>query len=132
MIEKRRITLVRINNNVNDSVNILIQEFGRSLGLFTQRDKESSCFRIFIDLLKSHEDKISSQELAFRSGLTRGTVVHHLNRLIEEGLVVVEKNRYFLCADNLKNLVANIERDSNRIIANMKKIAEKVDEELGI
>jgi predicted transcriptional regulator len=117
-----------------DNVNLIVQQFGHSLGLFNQRDKESSCFRIFIALLKAAkaDEKISSQELAFRTSLTRGTAVHHLNRLIEAGIVDVKQNRYFLRADNLKQLVSIVEKDTEEIIKEIKELAEKIDKELGI
>ncbi len=131
---KRRITLVDYNLKYNDNINLLVQEFGHSLGLFSLRDKESSCFRIFITLLKAAKNNVrmSSQQLAYECNLTRGTVVHHLNRLIEAGLVDVQRNRYYLKAPNLMGLAEIIKNDSDKIFKNLKKLAEKIDKELGL
>ncbi len=131
---KKKITLVDYNLKFSDNINLLVQEFGHSLGLFSLRDKESSCFRIFITLLKAAKNKkrMSSQELAYECNLTRGTVVYHLNRLIEAGLVDVQRNRYFLRASNLKGLAEIIKNDFDKIFKNLKKLAEKIDKELAI
>ena len=129
MRHKKKLVFIDSEVKEGENINLLIQQFGNFLGLFSLRDKESSCFRIFIVLLryaKKHE-KISSQELAYKCNLTRGTVVHHLNRLFESGLIGSENNRYFLRTDNLSGLVGLIEKDVNKIIEHLKQIAEKID-----
>ena len=40
-----------------------IQWFSNCIGMFNERDKEKSCFRIFVNLLKE-EEPVSSDEIA--------------------------------------------------------------------
>ena len=77
-----RITVVSMNKPVKKQVNEDLQWLCSSLGLFNIRDKENSLFRIFIELLKAAKKgiPISSDEIAHKLDLSRGTVVFHLNK----------------------------------------------------
>jgi len=130
----QRITIVKYRKPLKKNINEDLQWFGSSLGLFNLRDRNSSCFRIFIELVKSSRKKkpLSSDELAYKTGLSRGTVIHHLNKLIGSGMVVSEKNKYILRVENLKVLVDEIEKDIKRACSDLKEIAKNIDEELGL
>lgn len=131
IIISQKITFSR-ERKPSDKINEKLQWFGRSLGLFSPRDKDGSCFRIFIELLKmSKQHKfLSSDELAYKLGLTRGTVVHHLNRLMEAGIIVTEKNGYMMRSSNLENLVEDIENDLVSLMGSLKKVAKDIDKEI--
>ena len=130
----QRITIVRIRKPAEKNVNQELQWFGNSLGLFNLRDKDKSCFRIFIELLKAAKAKrpLSSDELAFRLNLTRGTVIHHINKLMDSGIVVYDGKRYMLRVDNLKDLVDEVEKDIERTCSDLKSIADEIDKRLGL
>jgi len=132
--EFRRITIVKIRKPLQKNMNRDLQWFSESLGLFTERDKEKSCFRIFIELIKAARKKqtLSSDEIAFNSNLSRGTVVHHLNRLMESGLIVSHDNRYILRVDNLEELIEEIKKDVLKTLDDLKRIAEDLDDEVGL
>ncbi len=53
----QRITIINIRKPAERSINQELQWLGTSLGLFNLRDKNKSCFRIFIDLLKAAKNK---------------------------------------------------------------------------
>lgn len=131
---QKKITVVHIRKPHNENINQELQWFGNSLGLFNLRDKDKSCFRIFIELLKASKIKrpFSSDELAYRLNLSRGTVVHHINKLIQAGLVIHEGNKYLLRVDNLKDLVEEIEKDLLRSCNDLRSIADKIDARLGL
>ena len=128
-----RITVRLVRKPTKKDVNSDLQWIGNSLGLFGIRDKDKSCFRIFIELLKSTRQKkpLSSDELAFRLNLSRGTVVHHLNNLMEAGLVVSNKNKYLLRDDNVETLVSDLRQDVELVFAELTRIAEDIDDSLG-
>ena len=134
MIIQRKVTIVRINKPKEHDVNEELQWFGNTLGLFNLRDKDKSCFRVFIELLKAakKDNPLSSDELAEKLGLTRGTVVHHINKLMSSGLVIREQRKYMLRVDNLKSLVEELERDVKRSWKNLHDVAEKIDRRLGL
>ena len=128
-----KITILRVRKTLPDNVNEELQYIGDSLGLFNLRDKNSSCFRIFIVLLKKAKfDEISSSdEIADRLSLTRGTVVHHLNMLRDSGLVIREKGGYILRERNLEKLILEIKRDLTSTMDHLIDVAKIVDRKLG-
>ncbi len=129
-----RITVVQIRHPQKSDLNSEIRYLANSLGLIGPRDKDNSCFRIFIELLKATRQNIamSSDELAARTNLSRGTVVHHLGKLMEAGLVVNEQNRYLLRAGNLHAVVEEVQKDIMRSLSNLKNVARDIDERLGL
>jgi predicted transcriptional regulator len=131
-INIQEITIIRSRKPVMHDINQQLQWFGGSLGLFNLRDKDKSCFRIFVELVKSAKGKkaLISDEIALRSGLSRGTVVHHLTKLIKAGLVVHEGNAYILRVDNMSTLIEEIKKDLDRTMGDLKEVAEMIDREL--
>ncbi len=127
-----RITIIRINKPEQDSINEELRYLGESLGLFSERDKDKSCFRIFIILLKSLKtnQRLTSDEIAEKSNLTRGTVIHHLNRLMESGIVVNQKSYYILAVDNMEELVDLVKNNLVKSMDNLKPIARNIDKKL--
>lgn len=133
-IYQQKFTIIRHRIPSEATLNQRLQWLGTSLGLFNLRDKDSSCFRVFVELIKaaklSHPP--TSDELAYRTGLTRGTVIHHLNKLMESGIVVHSRNAYTLRVDNLKELVDEVERDVLRAMKELRAVAEEVDGKIGL
>lgn len=131
---RQRITIVNIRKPAEHNLNQRLQWLGSSLGLFNLRDKDKSTFRVFIELLKSAKSNqlLTSDELASKLSLSRGTIIHHINKLIESGLVIHEGNRYILRVDNLKSLIDEVEKDLKRACEDLKEVAKGIDETLGL
>ena len=129
-----KITIIRTSRPEKKDINQELQWFGGTLGLFNLRDKDKSCFRIFITLLKGLKEnkKLTSDEIAIRTKLTRGTVIHHLNKLMSSGIVIKEHNRYILRMDNLEEMVDYIKRDVDQAWDKLKEVAKDIDEKLGL
>ncbi len=129
---QQRITIIKIRQPTQQNLNEELQWFGTSLGLFNLRDKDKSCFRIFIELLKATKlnKTISSDELAKKLQLSRGTVVHHINKLMETGLVISEHRGYMLRVNNLSALIDEIEEDMKRTCISLRKIADDIDKRM--
>ncbi len=130
----RRITFVQAPVPRRATVNEQLQWLGGSIGLFNPRDKDRSCFRIFVTLLKNAKQKrdVSSDELAGMTGLTRGTVVHHLNTLMSAGLVEKYKTKYVLRVDTLESLMEKLEQDMQATLKSLRDVAGDIDEKLGL
>ena len=110
---RQKITIVSIKKPSQRNINQELQWLGSSLGLFNMRDKDKSCFRVFIELLKSAKSghPLSSDQIAGRLSLSRGTVIHHINRLIEAGIVIHEGTTYTLRVEKLRLLIDELEKD---------------------
>ena len=128
----QRIVLNRLQLPENWNVNQQLQWFGTSLGLFGIRDRDKSCFRLFIELIKAAMERkmFSSDELSERLSLSRGTVVHHLNKLLDSGLVISRKNKYTLSTGSLFELVNKIKNDANEILNELEQVAKELDKQL--
>lgn len=134
-IVRHRITIVSSRKpNPKPNLNDELQFFGESLGLFNLRDKDKSCFRLFIELLKSSKlnHPLTSDELAYRLKLSRGTVVHHINKLMQSGIVIHEGNNYLLRVSSLEALMEEIQGDIDRTITRLKHVAKEIDGALGL
>ena len=127
-----RILDVRIPSTVD--YNQDVEWICRSFGFLEARDKRKTAARIFKLLLEAaREGKgLSSDELAAKIGLTRGTVVHHLNKMIKGGLVIYHEGQYKLRGRSLRSTLGEIERDINRVFENLYKVAVSIDETLGL
>lgn len=125
----QRIVITTIKRPRSTTINEELQWFGNSLGLFGERDKNKSCFRMFIELVKAvkQEQGLTSEELAQKLGLTRATIVHHLNTLMERGIIVHQANQYIIRGDKLSELVEDIQRDVERQLIEIRKAAEELD-----
>ena len=128
----QRITIIRYRVPQQNNVNLQLQWLGNSLGLFGPRDKDKSCFRIFIELLKETKKGtvLTSDELADRLSLSRGTVVHHLHKLKDSGIIVYEEHGYLLRVNSLTQLIAELEQDTLRTLSILKKVANDIDKSL--
>lgn len=131
---EERITIIRIRKPSRTTLNEELQWFGNSLGLFNLRDRDKSCFRVFIELLKAAKMRhpLSSDELANNLNLSRGTVVHHINNLIERGMVSQIRKKYTLRQAKLKDLVEDLKRDAEKTYDELEKGADRIDEMLGL
>lgn len=132
IIREQRITIIRIARPRQNNLNEEMKWLGHSLGLFTDRDKDSSLYRLFVELIKSSRAgyMLTSDELADRLDLSRGTIVHHLNKLLESGIVVSSRNMYGLRVRNLEILIDELKKDVKRAMDDLKEIARQIDEEL--
>jgi len=134
MIIRKKITILQIRKPLRTTLNEELQWFGNSLGLFNLRDRDKSCFRVFIELLKAAKAgiPISSDQLAQRLGLTRATVIHHINTLMEKGIVISKARGYMLREPNLKLLVEDLKQDITRTYDEIAKVADELDQFLGL
>ena len=129
----KKVMIVRVRRNPHNDLNQELQWVANSLGLFNLRDKDSSCFRVFITLVKKakRNEPISSDQIAEKLNLSRGTVVHHLTRLMDSGIVVREQQGYLLRENDLQKVVQDIKRDMEEALSELLEVAKEIDEKLG-
>jgi len=126
----KRVTVIKMRRFQQGNVNADLQWFGNSLGLFGLRDRDSSCFRIFITLVKRSNVPLSSDQIAEHLNLSRGTVVHHLIKLIDSGIVVREKEGYILREQSLLKLIDDLKRDTESMFFELREVAKDIDEKI--
>jgi predicted transcriptional regulator len=128
----QRIVLNNIPFKDEYNINERLQWFACSLGLFGVRDRDKSCFRVFVQLVKagSKDEMRSSDELSEELALSRATVIHHLNKLMDLGLVVNRRSKYGISASSFQTLVERVRRDAKGILDRLERVAKKLDEEI--
>ena len=124
----KRLTIVKVRTP-EDNLNSEVQWLSESFGLFSQRDKDKSCFRLFIALLQA-KHSMSSNELAYKLNLSRATVIHHLNKLISCGLVIIDDNKFILREKNLELCLKRIKDDILSTFEEMESEAKQIDKKL--
>lgn len=129
-----KITISKQREDPREGLNQQLQFLGKSLGLFSDRDKDNSCFRVFIELLQYSKGNVAltSDQIAYKTNLTRGTVIHHIRKLAESGLVIQIDNGYMLRVARLSKLVHELKKDVERILEDIESIANDIDEKLGV
>lgn len=87
-----------------------------------------------MELVKAARRKqlLSSDELAARTNLSRGTIIHHITHLIESGLVAQYENKYMLRVENLETLMEELQRDLHRVFEDLTTMAQELDDQLGL
>ena len=130
----QEIILKKINMPAVGSLNDDIDYISKSFGYFSQRDKQETAGKIFRLLVKEtprNEKGLSSDKIAAKLGLSRGSVVHHLNRFISTGLVINEHNKYRLRSPSIQKSIEEIMADVDRMFNQMLQIAKDIDNKLG-
>jgi len=129
----KKITIIKTSIPKGIGINEKMLLFGGSLGLFSDRDKDKSCYRIFIVFIKNlNKDGMTSDEIATKTGLTRGTVVHHLNKLMDSEIIINSRNKYFLNVKNTQQLIERVKSNLNSTLDNLSDVAKELDEQLGL
>jgi len=130
----QQIIIKKIRSPAPGSLDEDIDYLCKSLGYFTQRDKQDTAGKIFRLLVRETcktGQYLTSDEIAEKLSLTRGAIIHHLNSFISAGIVLKENNRYRLRSGSLQKSIEEIREDIDRIMQQMIKIAMEIDEKLG-
>ncbi len=104
----------------------------RTFGYLESRDKHHTAYSILKALVEAavQDGGFSSEELAEKLSVTRGTVIHHLNRMMKNGLVIFHESKYKLRERSLRNTFEEVRRDLNRVFMNLSEVATIVDNTL--
>lgn len=125
----KKIVIRAVDKPKNADPDLLINWFCEVLGLTNEEDKDS----IEAELLKkfltaaTNDSGISSSEIKLKEPIARTTVIYHLNRFIESGLVVKEGRKYYLRAQALSPAIEEIEYDIDREMQRMIDTAKEFD-----
>jgi DNA-binding MarR family transcriptional regulator len=102
----------------------------RSFGFLEPRDKRRTAYRVFRAIIEAARDNdgLSSDKIAEELALSRGTIVHHLNKMIKSGLVIYHEGQYKLRGRNLATTIEEIQLDTERIFDNLKDVSKTIDD----
>ncbi len=100
-----------------------------ALSLVTPRDRSETVVSVVQTILSAtREGKgLPSDKIAERVGITRGTVIHHIKRLIRAGLVVQKGHHYELREFSLERTIERIKEDVCRFVDDIREIGMSID-----
>ena len=118
------------STSVHDELNWICESFG----FFEDIDREKTASFVFREIVRATEQRrqLSSTDLAKRVGMSRGSVINHLNNLMGSGLIVKDGRFYFARSQSMFRTITEIEEDIDRIFDKMKQRARLIDKSFGI
>ncbi len=130
----RQFTIKKLRDPVKNKLNEDIEWICHSLGFITPRDQDKTAFRILKALIQSAKEGggLTSEELTEYVEPTIGSVIYHLKKLMNAGLVVKLDSTYELRMNSFLKTIEEIEKEIAGALADIKKIAKDVDDRVGL
>jgi hypothetical protein len=102
-----------------------------SCGFFENIDKGKTAAIIFkeIYLAGMIGQVLTSTTIAERIGMSRGSVINHLNNLRKAGLIEKGGKYYFARHKSMEGIITEVEDDLLHIFNRMKRVAKEIDAE---
>ncbi len=118
--------LERPNSNNPDQI---IKWFCEVFGLAGEDEENPIGEQILKNFVQAaqRDSGLSSSELKLDTDLARSTVIYHLNRFIDAGLLVKKGRKYFLRASEMQKAIEEIEYDVSREMQRMMDTAKEFD-----
>ncbi len=110
-----------------------LERLCRSMQLVTHRDMDGTATTVLRAILEETPDQpVGSSELAARTRINRVTIIHHLNRLEQVGLVEHTEHKYRLSISGFGEMVRKIRVDTERMLNEAEQLAGQIDKEYAL
>ncbi len=125
----QRIEIRVIERPDDDDPEKMLRWFVAVLGLASDQKSgiEEQILKDFAYAAKEGIDGLSSSELRFDKEVPRSTVIYHLNRFIDSGVLVKKGRKYHLRANEMEKVVQELEYDIEREMRRMLDTAKEFD-----
>jgi predicted transcriptional regulator len=112
-----------------ENADTLIRWFCVAFGLSKSDEKESLEEKILKKFIYAafKNEGLSSSEISFGKPIPRSTIIYHLNRFVELGIIVKRGRKYYLRAMDMASTIKELEYDMNREMMKMFDIAEELN-----
>jgi predicted transcriptional regulator len=132
--ELRQFTVKKLREPVEKKLDEDIEWVCTSLGFVTPRDQDKTALRILKALIVSAKDNegLTSEELTDYVKPTIGSVIYHLKKLMNAGLVVKMDSNYELRMNSFLKTIEEMEKEVFIALADIKKIASDIDKKVGL
>lgn len=110
-----------------------LYEFCRTLHLVNSRDVDGTVTEV-VRAMVTHGrgSPVGSSRLAAATRINRVTIIHHLRRLEEAGVVVRQDHKYALRARGFGELVDQMRRAQLQMLARAELLADALDRDYGL
>ena len=122
-----RITIKVVGRPQKDDLDHLSSWFCE---VFDLNDKENNIEPLMLKrlIIKSISgDGVTSKELQKDLETPRSTVIYHLNRFIDAGLIIRKGRNYYLRSDDLASTIEDIQAEMIREFDRVITLAQKID-----
>jgi predicted transcriptional regulator len=104
-----------------------------SLSLSSAKDNDKTASKIFKELIDAAREQrpVSTTQISEKVGVTRGTVLFHLQKFSQCGLVRSSGRTYTLRHSSLEETVDSMLRDAEQMFKRMRRVASELDAEMG-
>lgn len=107
-----------------------LERFCRSMQLVTHRDLDGTATTVLRAILEEAPDQpVGSSQLAERTRIKRVTIIHHLRRLEQAGLVEHTDHKYRLSIAGFGDMVRRIRADTEALLEEAEELAQQLDRE---
>ncbi|MBI4043277.1 MAG: helix-turn-helix transcriptional regulator [Candidatus Diapherotrites archaeon] len=105
-----------------------------SLGFFEPIDKDKTAAGVFKEIVLATEKGtgITSSQLAHQVKMSRGSVINHLNNLLQAGLVIKQGRAYFARSKSMVRTLREVEEEVQRVFDRMEQTAREIDKRFGM
>lgn len=130
----KQFTVRKLREPIEKNLDKDIEWICNSFGFITPRDQDKTALKILKALIKSAKESkgLTSEELTKQVEPTIGSVIYHLKKLMKANLVVKLGSAYELRMHSLLATVNEIEKDITMTLADIKQIAEDIDNKIGL
>jgi len=127
-----RITIIRNRKPPEKNIQKDLDWFCKSFG-FCEDTQAHTASKVLKEIIRQNAkgNAMGSTELASKVDMSRGAVIHQLNRLVSAGLIEKSGRYYTLRGASISDTIRELERDMQRIFEDFEEMAREMDEELG-
>ncbi len=128
MVFEERITIRAVGKPSKQNFDALVVWFCQSLDLSGSRDSsEKEILKEIIGNSVSGKGT-TSKELNYRLETPRTTVIYHLNRFINSGIVVRKGRKYYLRSSDMVGTLQELQADMEHEFQRLARVAAEMDQ----
>ena len=130
----RNFTIRKLREPTDKDLDKDIEWVCSSLGFVTPRDQDKTAYRILKALVKASKKGkgLTSEDLTKFVEPTIGSVIYHLKKLMKAGLIIKINSGYELRMNSFLKTIEEIEKEISMTLADIKKIAKDIDQNIGL
>ncbi len=126
-----KIVIRSLNRPSTNDTDMVIGWFCEAFGLSNSPNDEFEVqlLKKFILAAKNGQG-LSSKDIKLAEPVARSTIIYHLNRFIESGIIVKKGRKYYLRASEMTDLVEEMEYDVQKEFKRIYDIAGMLDSQI--
>jgi DNA-binding MarR family transcriptional regulator len=126
MAQKPKAELV--SEKKDDSPDDELVSLCRKMRLMSERDTDATLPQVLkVMMLRSRGQPVGGSELSELSGINRITIIHHLKRLENAGLVQRQESKYVLRVQSAEEMLLRFREEMERHFQEMDEMAREID-----